>query len=183
MRSLFPTTLQNPELLPPSASDCAARRPLTKSEEEETIIINRPGRSTYPDEKSVLTSGATPLFEVDYREDYPEYPFPAAQTEGAIIEVSRALLFRKAPGWRYEEEFRSIRVIEPGPGHDMGLIWDGQVATLPTSALVGVTLGAAMPENVRSELVREIADVRPSLEIWQAHVKDREYGLDFHRVR
>ena len=62
MRSLFPTTLQNPELLTPSASDCAARRPLTKSEEEETIIINRPGRSTYPDEKSVLTSGATPLF-------------------------------------------------------------------------------------------------------------------------
>ena len=38
MRSLFPTTLQNPELLTPSASDCAARRPLTKSEEEETII-------------------------------------------------------------------------------------------------------------------------------------------------
>ena len=58
-----------------------------------------------------------------------------------------------------------------------------QVATLPTSALVGVTLGAAMPENVRSELVREIADISPSLEIWQAHVKDREYGLDFHRVR
>ena len=59
MRSFF-TRLQNPELLTPSASDCAARRPLTKSEEEETIIINRPGRSTYPDEKSVLTSGATP---------------------------------------------------------------------------------------------------------------------------
>ena len=44
MRSLFPTTLQNPELLTPSASDCAARRPLTKSEEEETIIINHRGQ-------------------------------------------------------------------------------------------------------------------------------------------
>jgi hypothetical protein len=33
---------------------------LTKSEDEETITINRPGRSTYPEEKSVLTSGATP---------------------------------------------------------------------------------------------------------------------------
>ena len=33
---------------------------LTKSEEEETIIINRPDRSTYLQEKSVLTSGATP---------------------------------------------------------------------------------------------------------------------------
>jgi hypothetical protein len=34
---------------------------LTKSEDEETIIIiNRPGRSTYLEEKSVSTSGATP---------------------------------------------------------------------------------------------------------------------------
>jgi hypothetical protein len=34
---------------------------LTKSKEKETIIINRLDRSTYPDRKSVLTSGATPL--------------------------------------------------------------------------------------------------------------------------
>jgi len=33
---------------------------LTKSEEKDTIIINRSGRSTYPEEKSVQTSGATP---------------------------------------------------------------------------------------------------------------------------
>jgi len=33
---------------------------LTKSEDQETIIINRPDRSTYPDRESVLTSGATP---------------------------------------------------------------------------------------------------------------------------
>ena len=35
-------------------------RLLTKTEEEETIIINRPDRSTYAEEKSVLRSGATP---------------------------------------------------------------------------------------------------------------------------
>jgi hypothetical protein len=44
MRSLFPTTLQNPELLPAAPADCPTCRGLTKSEEEETIIINRPGR-------------------------------------------------------------------------------------------------------------------------------------------
>jgi hypothetical protein len=33
---------------------------LTKGKEQETIIINRSGRSTYPEEKSVQTSGATP---------------------------------------------------------------------------------------------------------------------------
>jgi hypothetical protein len=34
---------------------------LTNSKEQETIIINRSGRSTYPEEKSVQTSGATPV--------------------------------------------------------------------------------------------------------------------------
>jgi len=33
---------------------------LTRNEEEERIIINRPDESTYPEEKSVSTSGATP---------------------------------------------------------------------------------------------------------------------------
>jgi hypothetical protein len=62
MRSLFPMMLQNPELLTPKASDCTAgKKRLTKSEEQETIIINRSDRSTHPEEKSVRTSGATPL--------------------------------------------------------------------------------------------------------------------------
>jgi len=34
---------------------------LTKTEEQETIIINRSGRSTYLGKKSVPTTGATPL--------------------------------------------------------------------------------------------------------------------------
>jgi hypothetical protein len=50
-----------PELLPPFGRETALRRRrLTKTEEEETIIINRPDRSTYPEQKSVLRSGATP---------------------------------------------------------------------------------------------------------------------------
>jgi hypothetical protein len=35
-----------------------------KIEEEETIVINRSGRSTYLDEKSVLRNGATPVITV-----------------------------------------------------------------------------------------------------------------------
>lgn len=34
---------------------------MTKSENPDTIIINRPGRSTHPEEKSVLRSRATPV--------------------------------------------------------------------------------------------------------------------------
>jgi hypothetical protein len=51
-----------PELLPPAAADRATVVRLMKiHEEEKTSITNRPARSTYPEKKSVLTSGATPL--------------------------------------------------------------------------------------------------------------------------
>ena len=59
-RSDFSGQRKTLEPLPLNAADCACSRPLTKNEDEETITINRPGRSTYPEEKSVLTSGATP---------------------------------------------------------------------------------------------------------------------------
>jgi hypothetical protein len=50
-----------PELLPPSAADRACGIRLKKIEDGKTDnIINRPHGSTYLEEKSVLTSGATP---------------------------------------------------------------------------------------------------------------------------
>ena len=45
---------------PCGSGDCTAVKTLTKTEEEETIIINRPDGSTYLGEKSVSRSGATP---------------------------------------------------------------------------------------------------------------------------
>src|SRR5262245_31139653 len=62
MRSLFPARLRKSELLPALRAGrlhCGGRQ-LTKSEEDETIITNCLDRSTYPQEKSVLTSGAIP---------------------------------------------------------------------------------------------------------------------------
>src|ERR1019366_5154364 len=52
---------KNPEeLLPASPADRGSGIRLIKSEDrKKDDIINRPGRSTYPREKSVLTSGAT----------------------------------------------------------------------------------------------------------------------------
>src|ERR1017187_5215009 len=55
---------KNPEeLLPASPADRGSGIRLIKSEDrKKDDIINRPGRSTYPREKSVLTSGATPQY-------------------------------------------------------------------------------------------------------------------------
>src|ERR1700722_13354820 len=52
--------LTSPEPLPPAAADCAAGLRLNKSDEKDSMITNRPARSTYPKENSVITSGATP---------------------------------------------------------------------------------------------------------------------------
>jgi hypothetical protein len=60
VRSLFPAALQNPDLLP-QKTDRTARRRLKKAEREETIFITPSGRSTYPEEKSVRTSGPSPI--------------------------------------------------------------------------------------------------------------------------
>ena len=55
MRSVFSDVVRAP-----SGRETARRgRPLTKTEEEESIIFNRPDRSTYPEQKSVSRSGAT----------------------------------------------------------------------------------------------------------------------------
>jgi hypothetical protein len=53
------------ELLPPpfGGRETALRvGRLTKTEEKETIIINRSDRATYPQRKSVSRSGATPTY-------------------------------------------------------------------------------------------------------------------------
>jgi hypothetical protein len=66
----FSSPRSHAELLPPFGCETAPwGRALTKTEENETIIINRSDRSTYPDQKSVLRSGATPhcRWFVDYR--------------------------------------------------------------------------------------------------------------------
>jgi hypothetical protein len=60
-RSDFSGQRKKPELLPLNAADCASPRPLTKIQDEENITVHRPGRSTYPEEKSVLISGTTPV--------------------------------------------------------------------------------------------------------------------------
>jgi hypothetical protein len=55
----------SPELLPPSAADCACGIRLKKIENGKTDnIINRSHGSTYLGQKSVLTSGATPILQL-----------------------------------------------------------------------------------------------------------------------
>src|SRR6516162_8077179 len=95
MRSLFPMTLENPELLPRAGADCPARRRLTKTKEEGTIIINRSGRSTYPEEKSVSRSGASPFYRAKFR-----FQNPIHQNDGHVRAIQELVEFLPADAIR-----------------------------------------------------------------------------------
>jgi hypothetical protein len=127
------------------------------------------------------------LYQVHYSDQYPEYRYPAAEAVAAD-EAVQAMLHTKAMQWKYEEEYRVVRVVESRSDSDriyreMGMVWQNQVATLPDFALTGITLGAAMPKDVARELTAELADQRPAVEVWQAMTAPRTYSLDFERVR
>ena len=66
----------------------------------------------------------------------------------------------------------------------MGVRWEGQIAALAETALVGIALGAAMPPRIAGELMAELAERRPTLEVWRAKINAaRSYRLDFQQVR
>src|SRR6516225_4820960 len=99
-------TLQNPELLPPAGADCPARRRLTKTKEEETIIINRSGRSTYPEEKSVSRSGATPENHVNDHGDVG--PVQRLYHVAKVVEVFALIRVNAVTVLRCEEADRAV---------------------------------------------------------------------------
>jgi hypothetical protein len=57
----FSAESKNQELLALITADRAYRGPLKKIKDEKTMTIQGLGRSTYPEEKSVLRSGATAI--------------------------------------------------------------------------------------------------------------------------
>jgi ornithine cyclodeaminase/alanine dehydrogenase-like protein (mu-crystallin family) len=76
---------QNPQSSSRKAGDCPAWRRLTKSQDQENIIINRPGRSTYPQEKSVQTSAATPIAAVGSDSPDKQEIEPALLAQSSVV--------------------------------------------------------------------------------------------------
>jgi len=114
--------------------------------------------------------------------------FPSTDCSRCTTQKTRALLYTKSAGWEYEQEYRAIRVLAAGDALEIawpgvGVEWDGQLATLSEDALVGVTLGAAMPAKIAEDLTAELAERRPALELWRAVVNQRSYRLAFQRLR
>ena len=130
--------LKTPELLPPAAADCAAGVRLLKiHEEEKTGIINRSARSTYRKKKSVLTTEATPDYEL-------------------LLKQRRDLLKKPKP-WFFQANVNSLK--------QMRWEWNHVLAFDPLPALKNVTcpvlgvFGELDPYTDASAAARNMRDV------------------------
>ena len=123
---------------------------------------------------------------VDYSEVYPEVIVPRNHQDP--WEHVQRMFFTKCILWRYEHEFRLMRVIwdmpERNPDAARLLVqWDGAVAIAHRNSVVGVTIGARMPETQRVELLARIEAEFPHLEIWQASLHPTKYEIVSERIR
>src|ERR1039457_3099616 len=93
---------KNPEeLLPASPADRGSGIRLIKSEDrKKDDIINRPGRSTYPREKSVLTSGATCLVlpgDADFFQEFTDASVELIFVHGSLTPVLNLFILANSP--------------------------------------------------------------------------------------
>ena len=119
--------------------------------------------------------------EVRYSEDYPSIDLPPRGPE-----VIQHGLATKSVHWRYEREFRLIRFPAVGysePVRSLGLKWTDDVATLPPGSVAGITIGAAMPEELRHKL-QVFVDAQPSpIEIHQAELHKARFEIVSRKLR
>ncbi len=112
-------------------------------------------------------TSTTPFFrraqKVKYAENYPDVNIFRSSRD----EQTETVLLTKATFWEYEQEWRIIDH-QTGPG----------VYTFPGELLIGVILGCQMPEENRNKVRTWIRNRNPHPVLYQAEIKEREFGLD-----
>lgn len=92
----------------------------------------------------------------------------------------RAVL-QKGTFWRYEDEFRFLRLPGPGDWHPLPIYFEGQHAHFPAAFLSGITLGARMPPAESQALIRIARNHKPQLPVWRA-VETDTFDFAFESV-
>lgn len=120
-------------------------------------------------------------FQVKYGDEYPTLVVP--RTERPPDEAFNAYL-RKARLWSYEREYRVIQFDLPDAGMSkhLGVEWAGKIALADPKCVVAVTLGARMPDHVRSRLKECVKAHCPAVEVWQADLHRSRYEVVRERV-
>lgn len=108
------------------------------------------------------------LYEVFYHDKYPVLiPSGTSADEFAVLEPFRI----KASIWNYEQEYRLILI----SGTNLSL-------QLPDSIISEIIIGCKMPEEQKENLISEVIRKPYPIKIFQSHIKEVEYGLDFVEI-
>lgn len=125
-------------------------------------------------------------FPVKYSQTYPEVIVP--RTHQDPWEFVQRTYFTKSDLWSYEYEFRVMKIDLPVPGRDPRIAslmvqWEGATAITQREAIVGITIGARMPTDQKTELLARINAEFPHLEIWEAALHRTRYEITSVRVK
>jgi hypothetical protein len=128
--------------------------------------VRRGVQSPFCFARQVIYSRRRPVFEVPL---LPRDEFTIANGVGLT----------KHSGWSYEDEFRLLSNPDSLQGF---LSRRDRLATFDPRCLVGLTLGANMPEECQHELIALACTHTPPIPIWRAHIHARHFRMTFERV-
>jgi len=132
---------------------------------------------------TIAPTGAA--LRVNYSNDYPILPLPLADFPPDL--VVRLALGTKARAWEHEQEYRLINFpnAEPRRGRvlDDVLSWRSeQLAILPAQHLVGVTVGASMPDEQIESILRLCHDRGARIPVYRAAPHRNQFALRFETI-
>lgn len=116
--------------------------------------------------RRVIYSRRRPIFEIPL---LPRDKFTIANGVGLT----------KHTGWSYEDEFRLLS--NPDSLHGF-LSRQGRFASFDARFVIGLTLGANMPEECQHELIALASAHTPAIPVWRAHIHARHFRMTFERV-
>lgn len=115
---------------------------------------------------------------VDYCSTYPTVPEHIDKEE-----FPRYSFLFKASYWSYEDEYRVIAAnAPPGPTHGASSDARGYVEVAPT-ALTGIIRGSRMPIAERDVVEELVSGATHPIELHQANINHRDYGLTIERLK
>ena len=120
----------------------------------------------------------TPLVgaaRVVYSNKYPVVTYPLKSLSDLTVKG----ILTKAKYWQYEDEYRlfSIRS-DDNDAWRLGLKWlDDHMAVVSPKCVIGITLGARMPEPQKKELESYCAEKHPEISIEQANICNDRFAI------
>lgn len=108
---------------------------------------------------------------ITYSAVYPQHRYVEVEVRDVILDY----LETKSEHWSYEKEWRLF-------GHPKGHFSGPGEHSIPSALLVGIIFGCQVEEAFKNEVLEMAKNRTGQVQLYQAVMKDRQYGLDVIEV-